>query len=275
MNTRRLTTQLIVFLLSLTLAIIIIGPVLWGVLLSLKTRVDALSLPPALLFRPTLENYKAALIDGPYLRTLLNSIFIASLTSLLSMAFALPTAYAFSRGRFRWQDPLFLGVLTVRMAPPTVIALPFFLIFSRAGLLDTYIPIVLVHTGITMPLAIWILKSFIDEVPVALDEASLLDGDSRQGVLWKQILPACAAGVMVTTGFCFVNSWNEFFLALTLTGYQSRPFTVAVPALITPHGTYWGQVTAIATMGLFPGLLFAAFARKYIIKELTLGSIRS
>jgi multiple sugar transport system permease protein len=80
---------------------------------------------------------------------------------------------------------------------------------------------------------------------------------------------------MVTTGFCFVNSWNEFFLALTLTGYQSRPFTVAVPALITPHGTYWGQVTAIATMGLFPGLLFAAFARKYIIKELTLGSIRS
>jgi len=259
--------------LAICIALVILGPVLWGGLLSFKSRVDALALPPPVLFRPTLDNYKAAFVNGPYLRTLFNSCVIAGGSTLLAMALALPSAYAFSRGRLRNHRSLFLGVLAVRMAPPAVIALPFFLLFSRAGLLDTYLPVILVHAGITLPLAIWILKGFLDEVPLVIDEAALLDGDGPLGVLLKQIVPMCMPGVLVTTAFCFVNSWNEFFLALVLTGYESRPFTVAVPALMTPHGTYWGQVTAISTVGLLPGLLFAVIARKYFVKELTLGSV--
>jgi len=117
------------------------------------------------------------------------------------------------------------------------------------------------------------MKGFFDEVPVDIDEASMLDGDGRFSAMVKQVLPLCVPGLMVTWAFCFINSWNEFFLALMLTGYDSRPFTVAVPALITPHGTYWGQVTAISTVGLLPGLPFAISARRYLVRELTAGAV--
>ena len=154
-----------------------------------------------------------------------------------------------------------------------MIALPLFLIFVNLGLIDTYIAIILVHCGVNLALVVWIMKGFFDEVPVAIDEASILDGDSRFSAMVRQVLPLSAPGLLVTAAFCFINSWNEFFLALMLTGYETRPFTVAVPALITPHGTYWGQVTAISTIGLIPGLLFAFLARRYLVRELTAGAV--
>jgi len=120
---------------------------------------------------------------------------------------------------------------------------------------------------------VWIMKGFFDEVPPEIDEASILDGDSRLGALLKQVIPLTLPGLVVTLFFCFINSWNEFFLALMLTGYSTRPFTVAIPALITPHGTYWGQVTAVASIGMVPGILFGLLARRYMVRELTAGSI--
>jgi multiple sugar transport system permease protein len=159
------------------------------------------------------------------------------------------------------------------MAPATVIALPLYLIFIKLHFIDTYIAIVLVHVSVSVPLTIWIMKGFFDEVPVEIDEASLIDGDSRFQAMVKQVIPLCAPGLLVTTAFCFINSWNEFFLALMLTGYNTRPLTVAVPALITPHGTYWGQVTAISTIGLLPGVFFAILARRYLLREITAGAV--
>jgi multiple sugar transport system permease protein len=258
---------------GIVFAAIILLPILWGMVVSLKTRVDALSMPPQWIFTPTLENYRAAFVDGPYAQTLVNSLIIAGTSSVLAVVIGVPAAYAFSRARFRGRNVAFLGILAVRMSPATVIALPLFLIFTKLRLIDTYAAIILVHTGVNVALVVWIMKGFIDEVPAQLDEASLLDGDSRFSAMVRQVLPVCAPGLLVTTAFCFINSWNEFFLALMLTGYDSRPFTVAVPALITPHGTYWGQVTAISTVGLLPGLLFAFFARKYLVRELSAGAV--
>lgn len=263
----------LVALLGVFLAVIVLLPILWGVGVSFKTRVDALSMPPRWLSPPTLENYRAAFVDGPYARTLVNSLIIAGTSSILALIIGVPAAYSFSRSRFRGREAAFLGILAVRMAPATVIALPLFLIFTKLRLTDTYSAIILVHTALNVPLVIWIMKGFIDEVPIQIDEASLLDGDSRFAAMIKQVLPLCTPGLLVTTAFCFINSWNEFFLALMLTGYDSRPFTVAIPALITPHGTYWGQVTAISTIGLLPGFLFAFAARRLLIGGLTKGAV--
>ena len=257
----------------LFVAAIVLLPILWGVVISLKTRVDALSMPPQWIFTPTLGNYRAAFVDGPYAQTLLNSLIIAGVSSLLAMILGVPAAYGFSRAQFRGREAAFLGILAVRMAPATVIALPLFLIFTKLALIDTFGAIILVHTAVGIALVVWIMKGFIDEVPVQIDEASVLDGDSRLNAMLRQVLPLCIPGLVITAAFCFINSWNEFFLALMLTGYDTRPFTVAVPALITPHGTYWGQVTAITTIGLLPGLLFAVFARKYLVRNLTLGGV--
>ncbi len=252
---------------------LILLPIIWGLVISLKTRVDALAMPPRWLFIPTLSNYRAAFVDGSYAITILNSLIIAGFSTILAMALGVPAAYAFSRSRFGGQRALFLGILSVRMAPATVVALPLFLIFTYLHMIDTYIAIILVHTTISLALAVWIMKGFFDEVPMAIDEAALLDGDSRFTAMIRQVIPLCTPGILVTAGFCFINSWNEFFLSLMLTGYDTRPFTVAVPALITPHGTYWGQVTAISTIGLIPGLAFAFFIRRYFVKELTAGAV--
>jgi multiple sugar transport system permease protein len=273
MKVKPFSYTILVATLGIIIAGIIVFPIAWGIIVSLKTRVDALSMPPQWVFKPTLENYRTAFVEGPYARTLVNSFIIATSSSILALILGIPAAYAFSRNHFRGSKPLFLGILTVRMAPATVIALPLFLIFAKLGLIDTYAAIILVHTSVNMALVVWIMKGFIDEVPVQIDEASLLDGDSRLGAMVKQVLPICSPGLLVTASFCFISSWNEFFLALMLTGYNTRPFTVAVPALITPHGTYWGQVTAISTTGLLPGILFALIARRYLVRELTAGAI--
>lgn len=253
----------------------ILLPIFWGVVLSLKTRVDALSMPPDLLFSPTLENYVAALVRSGHARSFANSLIIAGASSALAMALAVPAAYAFSRFDFRSKARAMFALLTTRMAPPLVIALPLFLIFSKLRMIDNYSSIVLVHAAVNLAIAVWIMKGFFDEVPKDIDSASLLDGDTRWGVLLRQVCPLVAPGLLVTGFYCFISSWNEYFLAMTLTGFETRPFTVAVPALVTPHGTYWGQVTAIATIGLLPGVLFAILARRYLVRQLTLGAVRS
>jgi multiple sugar transport system permease protein len=273
MKTLLIAARLSKVLLAIALAFAIILPIGWGLIISLKTRADALSMPPNWIFVPTLENYRDAIINGPYGLTVLNSLLIAGSSSLLAMVLGVPAAYVFSRSRFKGREAAFLGILTIRMAPATVIALPLFLIFVKLGMIDTYLAIILVHAAVNVALAVWIMKGFFDEVPPELDEASILDGDTRAGALLKQVVPLTLPGLLTTVLFCFVNSWNEFFLALMLTGYNTRPFTVAVPALITPHGTYWGQVTAVATVGMLPGVLFGFLARRYMVKELTAGAI--
>ncbi|MEZ5358287.1 MAG: carbohydrate ABC transporter permease [Candidatus Zixiibacteriota bacterium] len=252
-------------LLFLILIICIVFPIIWGISISLKNRVDALATPPKWIFTPTLSNYNSALMEGDYGNTIINSLIIALSSSILAMMIGIPAAYMFSRFNFRGARAAFLGILTVRMAPATVIALPLFLIFSKLRLIDTYLAIILVHTAVALALVIWIMKAFFDEVPLEIDEASLIDGTGRVRILATQVLPLCLPGVAVTAALCFINSWNEFFLALMLTGFYSRPYTVAVPALVSPHGTYWGQVTAIATIGLIPAVLFAIIVRYFII----------
>jgi len=220
-----------------------------------------------------MSNYVAAFVDGKYAQTILNSAVIALSSTILAIALGVPAAYVFSRTRGKIYDRASLGMLTVRMVPATVPALPLFLIFAKLGWIDSYAAIILTHTGINLALVTWIMRGFFDEVPRAIDEASILDGDTRASAMMRQVIPLCTPGLLVTAAFCFVNSWNEFFLALMLTGYDTQPFTVAVPSLITPHGTYWGQVTAITTVGLLPGLLFAFLARRYIVRELTAGAV--
>ncbi|TWT40534.1 Inner membrane ABC transporter permease protein YcjP [Phycisphaerae bacterium RAS1] len=246
----------------------VLFPIVWGALTSLKTRADALASPPRWLFEPTLTHYRAVLAQSGQLRPLLNSLLIASASAALALLLGVPLAYAASRRRFRGARTILLALMSVRMAPATTIALPLFLIFTRLQLIDSYAAIILVHAAVGLALATWVMKGFFDEIPTDIDEASLLDGSGRLMTLLAQVLPACLPGLVATAAFCFVNSWNEFFLALMLTGYQSRPLTVAIPGLVTPHGTYWGEVAAISTISVVPGLLFAIAARRFAVREL-------
>lgn len=256
--------RVLVSLITLVIAGSVLLPILWGVLISFKTRVDALAIPPAWLFSPTLANYHSAFISGDAARTLLNSLAIATLSAAVATILAFPAAYWLSRTTSAWRRRTLLGAMTTRLAPPTVIALPIFIAFARMQLLDTYVPIVLVHAAIALAPAMWLLTVSFDRVPIAIDDASFLDGDRTITFLLRQMIPMSWPSLIVTAALGFVISWNELFLALMLTGYETRPFTVAVSALMTPHGTNWGQVMAICTVAMLPGVLLASFGTGYV-----------
>jgi multiple sugar transport system permease protein len=243
---------------------VILLPILWGTMISVKTRVDGLSMPPRWIFVPTIANYRTAFIEGGATRTLANSFTIALASSIIAVLIALPAAYWVSRTRSRKRHSVLVGAMTTRLAPATVLALPLFLVFARLGLLDTYLPIILVHAGVSFAPAIWLLTVSLDRIPTAIDDASFLDGDRPLTFLLRQVLPMSRSAIIVTLSFCFVISWNEFFLALMLTGYDTRPFSVAVSALMTPHGTYWGEVMAICTAAILPGALLAMLGARYV-----------
>jgi multiple sugar transport system permease protein len=265
-----------IFILSGLVAITIafIFPFFWILVLSLKTRVDALTMPPKWFFVPTLENYVMAFLERGYTRTFLNSLIVATSSTALSLICGVPAAYTLSRFNFRGEKQLFFTILTTRMAPPIVLVLPLFVVFSNLGMIDNYLSIILVHTVMNLAFVIWIMQGFFNEVPIQIDEAAIMDGDTRFEAFMRQVLPLVIPGLIVTGIFCFVASWNEFLFALILTGFETRTFTVAVPALITPHGTYWGQVAAIAVIATLPVVIIGILMRRYLVRELTFGLIR-
>jgi len=212
----------------LLLGILVLTPLVLGFLVSIKMRTDALSVPPKLVFDPTLDNYRAVLADPGLRDTLWNSVVIASGSTTLALFLGIPAAYAFSRFRFSGARPLLTALVAIRMAPATIIALPLFIAFSELRLIDSFVSIISVHTAIALPILVWVLKGFFDELPREVDEASYVDGAGYFRTLLVHVVPACAPGVAISAVFCFITSWNEFYLALILTGYETRPFTVAI-----------------------------------------------
>lgn len=249
-------------------------PFIWLLLTSFKTRPDALSSVPKLIFSPTLDNYIKAFGERGFLKYMINSFIIATVTSALVVLLAFPCAYSFSRIKLRGDNHLFFIILTTRMGPGVLVSVPIFLMFSRTGLWDTHIGVILVHTAFNLALAIWILKGFIDGIPRELDEAAWLCGMKPTEVLFKIILPMCSGGIVITVIFTFVMSWIEFLYALLLTGDFAKTLPVALAGLVTPHGTLWGQIAAVATLTSVPVLVTAYILEKYVARGLTFGVVR-
>lgn len=201
MKPARLLNTVFVAVLSIFVAAIVLLPILWGVVVSLKTRVDALSMPPQWLFTPMFENYRAAFVDGPYAQTMINSLTIAVSSSILAMVIGVPAAYAFPL-TFRGSEAAFLGILEVsngssdRHCSAVISDL-----YQNWPIRHLCVKSQTVYAAVNVALVIWVMKGFIDEVPVQIDEASLLDGDSRFSAMLKQVLPVCAPGLLVMQSF--------------------------------------------------------------------------
>lgn len=237
---------------AVVVALVILAPVVWALATSLKSRVDALASPPVLLANPTWDNYREVFQSQRFRVPLVNSLEIGAFSTLLCLLAGLPAGYAFSMKGANFARVAFVSLLGIRMAPPMVLALPIFVIFSRLGLNTTTLPVILMHAAVNLPIAVWLSKVFFDRLPKRLYEASLLDGDRPWGAFVRQIIPVAAPAIMAVGLVCFLLSWNEFFFASVLTSYEGRPVTVVVPSLITPHGTYWGVVTAITMISIIP-----------------------
>ncbi|WP_448204657.1 carbohydrate ABC transporter permease [Azospirillum sp. sgz302134] len=248
-------------------------PIYWLVNMSLKTNteiVSGLTLWPNKL---TFENYARIFTDPSWYSGYLNSLKYVALNTVLSIALALPAAYAFSRFRFVGDKHLFFWLLSNRMAPPAVFALPFFNLYSAIGLFDTPLAVALAHCLFNVPLAVWILEGFMSGVPREIDETAYLDGYSFPHFFVKIFTPLVASGIGVTAFFCFMFSWVELLLARTLTSVDAKPIAATMTRTVSAAGMDWGLLAAAGVLTIVPGALVIWFVRNYIAKGFALGRV--
>jgi glycerol transport system permease protein len=222
---------------------------------------------------PTLANFATILSDPAWYSGYINSFIYVTLNTIISLAVALPAAYAFSRYRFIGDKHMFFWLLTNRMAPPAVFLLPFFQLYQTLGLIDTHIAVALAHCLFNVPLAVWILEGFMSGVPREIDETAWLDGYSFPTFFLKIFLPLIRAGVGVTAFFCFMFSWVELLLARTLTTVDAKPIAATMTRTVSAAGMDWGLLAAAGVLTIIPGALVIWFVRNYIAKGFALGRV--
>jgi glycerol transport system permease protein len=248
-------------------------PIYWLVSMSFKTTNEILGHFSLFPQQWTLDNYRTIFTDPTWYWGYINSLAYVSMNTVLSVAVALPAAYAFSRYTFLGDKHLFFWLLTNRMAPAAVFALPFFQLYSSIGLFDTYFAVALAHTLFNIPLAVWILEGFMSGVPKELDETAYVDGHSFWSFFLKIFLPTIAAGIGVALFFCFMFSWVELLLAKTLTSVAAKPIAAVMTRTASTSGYELGLLAAAGTLTIIPGAIVIWFVRNYIAKGFALGRV--
>jgi glycerol transport system permease protein len=248
-------------------------PIYWLINMSFKTTNEILGGFSLYPHQFTLANYIKIFTDPSWYMGYVNSITYVLINMVLSVGVALPAAYAFSRYRFLGDKHLFFWLLSNRMAPPAVFALPFFQLYSEIGLFDTTWAVALAHTLFNIPLAVWILEGFMSGVPKELDETAYVDGYSFPRFFVTIFMPTIAAGIGVACFFCFMFSWVELLLAKTLTAVAAKPIAAAMTKTASTSGYELGLLAAAGTLTIIPGAVVIYFVRNYIAKGFALGRV--
>lgn len=250
---------------------IFLAPFAWMLLSSLKTQVDITDMRNIFNFTPTLENYQNVFAQHEFLRYLLNSFAVAALSTLFSLILGLPAAYAIARFRLQW-----LGVilLTARIVPGITFLIPWFIIFSRLGLIGTLTPLILSHMLVGLPFIAWIMIAFYEELPIELEEAAKIDGATPIGAFLRVALPLSMPGVITAGIVAFIFSWNNFMFSLVLADDRTRTLPIAIFNFLTYASVDWGGLMAAAVVITLPVLIITLFVQRYIVRGLTAGATK-
>ena len=248
-------------------------PIYWLVAMSFKTTGEILSGFSLFPQTWTLDNYRVIFTDPTWYWGYINSITYVSINTVISVIVALPAAYAFSRFSFLGDKHLFFWLLTNRMAPAAVFALPFFQLYSAVGLFDTHLAVALAHCLFNIPLAVWILEGFMQSIPKELDETAYVDGYSFPRFFVTVFIPTIKAGVGVAAFFCFMFSWVELLLAKTLTAVAAKPIAATMTKTESSAGYELGLLAAAGTLTIIPGAIVIYFVRNYIAKGFAMGRV--
>lgn len=290
-----------------TYAVVTIMPLLWIIATGFKSPEDAIAYPPKVFFEPSVEGYvnlfttrtriitsmkgtlpppetwyeqiardSGTIISGPsrYGQRFMNSIVIGFGSTFLAIFFGTLAAYAFSRFKVPFKDDLLFFILSTRMMPPIAVAIPIFLMFRQLGLNDTQLGMILLYTAVNLSLSVWLLKGFIDEIPLEYEEAALIDGYTRFQAFYKVVLPQAATGIASTAIFCLIFAWNEYAFAVLLTSGSAQTAPPFIPTIIGVGGQDWPAVAAGATLFLIPVMIFTILLRKHLLRGITFGAVR-
>lgn len=259
-------------------------PFVWVFMMSFQTNVTILRSVPTLVFTPTLQNYTSLLtgqlgsglgtMTTDYVNNLLNSFYLSSASVILSMLLGVPAAYAFARFKFRLGENIAFTLLSFRFAPPILVLLPLQLYFQEIGLYDTYTGLVWVYQLITLPLILWIVRGYFEDVSPDIEYAYRLDGHSWGAAFFKIAIPLARPGIAAAGLLSFIFAWNNFIFALILGSSRVQPVTVGALAFITASGIQYGQIAAALMLSVVPTLVLALFTQRYLVEGLSLGAVK-
>ena len=266
--------RILLSLATLAVAAIMFFPILWTALTGLKSESDALAIPPVFWFRPSLEKYAQAFAQGDYLAFFSNSVTAVGLSVLLAFALALPAAYALAFFPGRRANDLLFFALSTRFMPGVAVIVPIFLLFSRLGLIDTMLGLVLIYIALSIPLALWLMRRFFAEIPFEILEAAMLDGATHWQLFWRVVMPLSVPGLMTTAFLLIIMAWNEFFFAVNLTGRSAATLPVYMASFFTTEGQTWAQMSAAATLAVLPILVLGWLASRGLVRGLTTGAVK-
>ncbi len=297
-------------ILTVIVTIIMVIPVLIMIMTAFKSRADIVTPPPKVFFQPTLEGFlylftdrsilnptnlaaeranpgdlnywqKLALsvgqrINGPsdYVGRLKNSVIIAGTSTILSVILGLFAAYAFSRFKISGKDDLLFFILSTRMLPGVVVTIPLFLLYKQLTWNDTHIGMIVLYTVFNLSFSVWLLKGFIDEIPVEYEEAALVDGYTRLQAFFRIVLPQAVNGIAATTVFCLIFAWNEYAFALMLTSEKARTAPPSIATMLGSGGLEWSAIAAGSLGFLIPVAIVTFVLRDYLLRGVTFGAVR-
>ena len=246
-------------------------PLGWMVLSSLKTQVQNTAFPPVWVFTPTLANYREVFAKNPFFTFTWNSLVVAAGSTGLALLLGLPGAYAIARFK---RTGIALAILTARMAPGIGYLIPWFILFTRAKLIDTYTALILTHLIVALPLVLWVMIGFFEDVPGELIEAARIDGCTHWAAFLRVAIPLAKPGIVATGILAFIFSWNNFLFSLIVAGFKTRTLPIAVYNFLSYEEINWGGLTAAATVITLPVLALALLVQKHIVRGLTLGAMK-
>ncbi len=250
-----------------------LGPYLWMIATSITQEKLLFTEGPSFA-AATFENYFRLFKTVGFHINLMHSLIIASGTVVVGLTLSVTAAYAFSRFSFRGQKLLLLQFLLINMFPIVLLILPLFILMKQVGLIDTHLGLIIANSTIAIPFSVWMMTSYINNIPKSLDEAAMTDGCTRLGALWRVILPLCTPGIIATGIYIFITAWNEYLYALTLGGRSVKPITVAIQTLIGEYQVEWGLLTAGGIVGAMPATILFLIVQKRLVGGLTQGAVK-
>jgi multiple sugar transport system permease protein len=268
---KKLLSNILFYLLVTGIALIVLFPFLWMLASSFKTQVDIISWPPKLFFAPTLQNYQKVFEEQDFLKYFLNSTIVGVVSVGLSLVLGLPAAYSIARYA---QKKLSVFILLARLMPGISFLVPWYIVFSRLNLMDSYTALILSHMLIALPIVVWIMTTYFDTIPREMEESAMVDGATRQYAFFAIILPLSGPGIITATTLSFIFSWNNFMFSQVLSMEKTKTLPIAVYNFVSYAEVDWGGVMAAAVAIMTPALILTMIFQKYVVKGLTMGAVK-
>ncbi len=247
-------------------------PLIWMLILTFKS--DAQMYNTTFIFTPTLDNYKAVLLNSDYLQYMLDSVIVAGGAVVVSVLAGVPAAYALARYNFKKKEDIAFQILSFKFAPEILVVLPLSMIYQKLHLTDTYFGLIWVYQLISMPLLIWVVRGYFEDISVEIEYAAQVDGYSWYQIFFNNLIPLIKPGLVSAALLAFIFAWNCFTFPLILGGTDVQPITVAIMKFLGTDSAHYGQLAVAATVSAMPAIIFALCIQKHLVRGLSFGAVK-